>query len=95
MEKTAVSCTLDVHVQPRAKRDEIAGWHGERLRVRLTAPPVDGAANEALVKFLAKALGVRRSQITLTLGERSRDKTVMIEGVSLDSLRQRLGTPTR
>lgn len=90
MEETAVSCTLDVHVQPRAKRDEIAGWHGERLRVRLTAPPVDGAANEALIKFLAMALGLKRSQIKLTLGERSRDKTVRIERITPTDLNQRI-----
>lgn len=85
-----MSCTLDIHVQPRAKRDEIAGWHGGRLRVRLTAPPVDGAANEALIRFLAKALGVRRSQITLTLGERGRDKTLRIEDLAHEELRLRL-----
>jgi uncharacterized protein (TIGR00251 family) len=90
-----MSCTLDIHVQPRAKRDEIAGWHGERLRIRLTAPPVDGAANEALIRFLAKALGLRRSQISLTLGERSRDKTLRIEGIEAEDLHRRLGRVSR
>jgi uncharacterized protein (TIGR00251 family) len=81
---------LLVHVQPRAKREEIAGWQGERLRLRVTAPPVEGAANEAVVRLLADALGVRRSQITFTRGAKSREKTVVVEGLSEEVLRKRL-----
>jgi uncharacterized protein (TIGR00251 family) len=86
----ALPATLRVHVQPRAQRDEIVGWHGERLKIRLTAPPVEGAANEALVKFLAKALGLRRSQVTVTHGHGSRDKTVAIEGLTPEVLTRRI-----
>lgn len=85
-----MATSLPVHLHPRARRDEIAGWQGERLKVRVTAPPVEGAANEALVRFLAEALGVRRSQVRLTQGLRSRDKTVEIEGLSAEELRARL-----
>ncbi len=81
---------LLIHVQPRAKRDEIVGWCGERLKVRLTAPPVDNAANEALIRFLAAELGVSRADIEIRQGLTSRDKTVEIEGVNATLLRDRI-----
>jgi uncharacterized protein (TIGR00251 family) len=87
-----VPVRLAVHVQPRAKRDEIVGWHGERLKIRLTAPPVEGAANEALVNFIAKALGLRRSQVTITHGLTSREKTVAIDGVTAGDLAERIAS---
>lgn len=70
---------LALHVQPRASRDEISGLHGERLKVRITAPPVDGAANDHLLAFLAKTFGVAKSQVTLLAGESGREKRVRIE----------------
>ena len=73
---------LDVRVIPRAKRTEIAGRRGGALLVRLAAPPVDGAANDALRAFLAERLGVPQRQIAIVRGATSRDKTVAIEGVS-------------
>jgi uncharacterized protein (TIGR00251 family) len=72
---------LRVRVQPRASRSEIAGVHGDELRIRLQAPPVDGAANEALVRFLAEALGAPRSAVEIVSGLASRSKTVVIHGV--------------
>jgi uncharacterized protein (TIGR00251 family) len=72
---------LAIRVQPRASRDEVAGRHGERWRIRLTAPPVDGRANEALRRFLAERLGVRVAAITVVAGEASRDKVVEVEGL--------------
>jgi hypothetical protein len=72
---------LRVRVQPRASRSEIAGVHGDELRIRLQAPPVDGAANEALVRFLAEALGAPRSAVEIVSGLASRSKTVVIQGV--------------
>ena len=71
-----------VHVQPRAKRSEVAGRHGDAIKVRLAAPPVDGAANEELVRFLAEVLGVPRRAVHLTAGLTSRRKTVEIEGLT-------------
>jgi uncharacterized protein (TIGR00251 family) len=71
-----------VHVQPRASRSEVVGLHGEALKVRLHAPPVDGAANEALVQLLADQLGVPRRAVRIVAGGTSRAKTVEIEGTT-------------
>jgi uncharacterized protein (TIGR00251 family) len=70
---------LDVLVQPRAARTELAGLHDGRLKLRLTAPPVDGAANAALVEFLADRLGLPRSAISVASGDSGRRKTVSIQ----------------
>lgn len=77
-----------VRVQPRASRSEIVGEHGGALRVRLGAPPVDGAANEALVELLAKALGVPRRAVRVVSGLTSRGKTVEVDGVDADAVRR-------
>ena len=71
-----------VRVQPRAARNEIAGPYGEALRIRLTAPPVDGAANESLVNFLADTFAVSRRAVKIVAGESSRSKIVEIEGIT-------------
>jgi len=71
---------LDVRIQPRASRSEIAGQHGERLRVRLQAPPVDGRANAALVEFIAEAFGVPRARVVIEHGLAGRDKRVRVRG---------------
>lgn len=75
-----------VHVQPRASRTEIVGIHGTALKVRLHSPPVDGAANEELITFLAKELGVPKRAVRIVSGQSSRGKTVEIEGVSTVSV---------
>ncbi len=79
---------LSVRVQPRASRNEIAGMHGTALRIRLTAPPVDGAANDALISYLAGILGVARRSIRIVSGQSSRNKTLEIDGVSPERLAQ-------
>lgn len=71
---------LDIHLQPRASRDEIVGPHGTALKVRITAPPVDGQANVHLQKFIARAFGVARSAVVLVAGETSRNKRLRIQG---------------
>ncbi len=76
---------LLVLVQPRASRTRAVGEHDGRLKVALAAPPVDGAANEALVEFLAAALQVRRSQVTLLDGLASRRKRLAVQGVEPDA----------
>ena len=73
---------LNVHVQPRAARSEIVGLHGDALKVRLTSPPVEGAANDALVKFLAETFAVGRRAVRILAGEHSRSKIVEIEGIT-------------
>lgn len=82
---------LLVHAQPGARRDEVAGLHGERLRVRIAAPATEGRANERLVEVLARALGVRRSAVTIASGHSSREKAVMLEGLRADEVARRLG----
>lgn len=86
------SVTLTLHVQPGAKRSELAGLHGEALKVRLAAPPVDGKANAALLAFLAEYLGVAKSAVSLLSGETSRHKVVRIQGVDEAAL-ARLAQP--
>ncbi len=82
---------LRVRVQPRASREAVVGEAEGRLRVALTAPPVEGAANDALRRFLAGRLGVARSRVTLESGEKSREKTVRIAGLTETAVRELLG----
>ena len=82
------SVRFRVHVQPRASRREIVGIHGDALKVRLDAPPMDNAANEALVELLAGALGVTRRSVRIVAGAASRVKVVEVVGVSLARMQQ-------
>jgi hypothetical protein len=79
-----------VRVQPRASRTELAGRHGDALKVRLAAPPVDGAANEALVRFLAERLDVSRSAVWLEAGAAGRTKIVAVTGIGIAVAMRRL-----
>ena len=78
---------MHVHVQPRASRSEVVGTHGAALKVRLLAPPVDGAANDALVALLADRLGVPRRDVRIVQGATSRAKVVEIDGTTADAVR--------
>jgi uncharacterized protein (TIGR00251 family) len=93
MNKTSVT-TLSVKVVPRASRDEVVGWSGGVLRLRVSAPPQDGRANAAVVALLAAALGVRRSAVTISAGHASALKRVAIGGLTRNEVEQRLGTAT-
>jgi uncharacterized protein len=73
---------FSVRVQPRASNNEVAGVYGTALKVRLKAPPVDGAANDALLAFLAGTLGVARRSVRIISGESSRSKIVEVDGVT-------------
>jgi uncharacterized protein (TIGR00251 family) len=84
---------LSVHVQPRAATSAVAGMHGDAIKIRLTAAPVDGAANEALTKFLAEALAVPARAVRIVGGAQSRSKVVEVDGVALDDARRLLATP--
>jgi len=84
---------LRVRVTPRAGRDALAGWQDGVLRVRLAAVPVDGKANAALVRFLAKLLGVTPRDVQLLSGETAREKRLTISGISADDARRRLDAP--
>lgn len=86
-------CYIHIHVQARASRNEITGTHGDSLKVRLTSPPVEGAANSLLVEFVAKKLGIPKSRIELVYGEKSRHKTLKIEGLTKAEVASILGLP--
>jgi hypothetical protein len=76
--------TLTLHVQPGAKRTDVSGLHGEALKIRLAAPPIEGRANEALLKFIAESFGVPLRQVELKQGGQSRHKVVAITGSAID-----------
>lgn len=76
------SVRFSVRVQPRASKTELAGMHGDAMKVRLSAPPVDGAANELLVEFLAHIFAVAKRNVRILSGETSRSKIVEIDGVT-------------
>ncbi|MHB1116192.1 DUF167 domain-containing protein [Sideroxydans sp.] len=76
--------TLTLHVQPGAKRSEVSGLHGEALKIRLAAPPIEGRANDALCRFIADAFGVALKQVELKQGAQSRHKVVAVTGSSVD-----------
>lgn len=68
-------------IQPRASRNQILGIHNHCLKIKLTSPPVDGAANQACIKFLAKAFGISPSRVAIVKGETSRNKIIQFEGM--------------
>jgi uncharacterized protein (TIGR00251 family) len=70
---------LRCHIQPGASKDGFSGLHGERLKIRISSPPVAGGANQQLIKFLAKQFNISKAQITITQGETSRQKTVCVK----------------
>jgi uncharacterized protein len=94
VETTRDGVRIQLHIQPRAARTELAGAFGDALKVRLKSPPVDGAANEELVRFLAERLGVPRSSVALVAGHSGRRKTVRVAGVSAEDAARRLGLAT-
>jgi len=81
---------VTLKVIPNAPKNEVVGWRGEALAVKVAAPPIEGRANRELVKFLAAVLGVRPADVTILQGETSRNKTVHIAGISAAQARERL-----
>ena len=81
---------LKLHIQPGASKNEISGIHGDRLKIKLLSPPVEGAANKALIDFLAFLLNIKKKEVVITQGMRSREKTVKIEGISFGLLKSKL-----
>jgi len=82
--------TLSLHIQPGAKSSEIVGLHGDALKVRLAAPPVDGKANAALLEFIADCLEVARNRVELKSGQSTRRKVLAVAGIDLDTASRRL-----
>ncbi len=86
---TPTGTRILIRVQPRASRNRVEGIHGGRLKIRLTAPPVEGAANNALVAFLADLLDVPKRDIAIVQGHRGREKVVEVEGLTPEEVRQK------
>ena len=86
IKETEKGVLLPVRAVPRASKNEIQGVYDEALKIRLAAPPVDGKANAALIKFLSKTLDIPRSQISLSSGETGRSKLLLIAGISREEL---------
>lgn len=82
---------LSIHLTPRASRDAVDGLHGDALKVKIKAPPVDGKANAYLLAFLAEQLGVAKSSVSLERGETSREKTVLVRGKTETDVIRSLG----
>ena len=87
---TPDGATFQVKVQPRAKKNAIAGEVGEAMKLALTAPPIEGRANEACIAFLAKLLNVARSSVTIAAGQSSRSKVIRVAGLTAKQVEERL-----
>ena len=88
--ETAGGATLAVKVHPRAKKNAITGEVGDTLKLAVTAPPVDGRANQACIEFFANLLDVPRSSVTIASGETCRNKVIRVAGLSAQEVRKRL-----
>ncbi len=84
---------FNARIQPRARRNEIAGVHGDALKIALTAPPVEGAANEACIAFLAKHFALSRSQVSIIAGHASRNKIIRLQGIDKARFEAALAPP--
>jgi uncharacterized protein (TIGR00251 family) len=82
--------TFQVKVHPRARKNAITGEVGDALKLALTAPPIEGRANDACIEFLAEFLNVPRSSVTITAGESSRNKVIRVSGMSAAQIEERL-----
>lgn len=89
--KTERGFKLNLFIQPKASKNEIIGLHNGALKIKITAPPVDGKANAALIEFLSEILDVPKRQIEILKGETGRNKAVEVLGLTEDELRGRLG----
>ena len=90
--ETPSGTTFAVKVHPRAKKDAVTGELGNALKLSLTAPPAEGRANEACLKFVANLLKVSRSSVTIASGRASREKVIRVTGLSAKELERRLYT---
>jgi uncharacterized protein (TIGR00251 family) len=90
LRQEAADVVIAVHVQPRARRTEISGCHGDRLKVRVAAPPVDGKANRAVCTLLGHVLGVPRSRVAIRQGTNARAKQICVRNFQLQSAAERL-----
>ncbi len=84
--ETSKGVLLPIRMVPRASKNEIQGIHGDALKIRLQAPPVEGKANQALIRFLSDALNLPRSQLSIASGETGRNKAVLVTGITREAL---------
>ena len=91
IEATPLGCRIRVHASPRASRTHVVGYYDERVKIQLAAPPVDGAANQELIRFLAKEFGVPKSSVTLCAGASGKRKTVEVDGIDEPTATRLLG----
>lgn len=92
LESQGYGCLLKIHVTPRGSKNAVTGWREDSLCIKLTAPPVEGAANALLIKYIADLLGLRKQDVQLVSGDKSREKTLRISGLSLEDIKTRLKT---
>jgi uncharacterized protein (TIGR00251 family) len=90
IQNSSSGATFAIKVHPRAKKNAITGEVGNVLKIALTAPPVDGKANEACIEFFAKLLKVPRSSVTIASGQTSRNKVIRVAGLSAEEIKKRL-----
>jgi len=90
LRETKNGVTFDIHVNPHASRAEIAGIAEGMLKVKVTAPPVEGAANEACILLLSKKLGLKKSQLDIAAGAKGRKKTILVREIGKDQLEQKI-----
>jgi uncharacterized protein (TIGR00251 family) len=90
LQQSGADVLLPIAVQPRASRDAVAGLHGNALKLRLTAPPVEGAANAACLRVLADLLGVSRARLSIVTGAKARLKLIRITDMSIEALRTQM-----
>ena len=90
IQSSAAGVTFAIKVHPRAKKNAITGELGDALKVALTAPPLDGRANEACIEFFAKVLNVPRASVSIAAGQSSRNKVIRVAGLSADEVLIRL-----
>jgi len=93
--ETLDGAVFTIKVHPRAKKNAITGELGDAIKLSLTAPPVEGKANDACVEFLARILKVPRSSVTIAAGQSSRNKVICVAGLSAEQVRERLNVKTR
>jgi uncharacterized protein len=88
IEDAADGCRLHLYARPRSSRTEVAGLHGNRIKLKVAAPPVDGAANDEIIDFVASELGVRKSDVEFVSGQTGKRKTLHVFGVSPSQVRR-------
>lgn len=88
LKENVVGVILQIQVQPRSSRNQLVGFQGDALKIKLTSPPVDGAANKACCAFLAKVFGVAKGDVELVAGDKSRQKRILLNGLDLATAEQ-------